>query len=184
MVRPGQIVILNGAPRSGKSSIARVMQETCGRRLDESRRRCCTSSKSRRGSCARASVFGREANGPLSSRCIPIWFAALYESIAAHSRLGLNVVVDIGHHDSYTEAARDSSRLRAPAGGAAGAFRGRPLFDRGGHAAAERRPAGARDALRDRHARRAGACDGAEVPGRSAQTGDLRLRGGYDERDS
>ena len=25
----------------------------------------------------------------------------MYESIAAHSRLGLNVVVDVGHHDAY-----------------------------------------------------------------------------------
>src|SRR5437867_1142727 len=25
----------------------------------------------------------------------------MYEAIAAHSRLGLNVVVDVGHHDAY-----------------------------------------------------------------------------------
>ncbi|MEO7222825.1 MAG: chloramphenicol phosphotransferase, partial [Devosia sp.] len=29
--------------------------------------------------------------------------AALYESIAAHSRLGLNVVADLGHHDFYSK---------------------------------------------------------------------------------
>jgi chloramphenicol 3-O phosphotransferase len=29
-------------------------------------------------------------------------YAAMYESIAAHSRLGLNVVVDVGHHDFYS----------------------------------------------------------------------------------
>jgi len=29
---------------------------------------------------------------------VPTLYAALYESIAAHSRLGLNVVVDVGHH--------------------------------------------------------------------------------------
>jgi chloramphenicol 3-O phosphotransferase len=34
---------------------------------------------------------------------IPMFYAALYESIAAHSRLGLNVVTDIGHHDAYTK---------------------------------------------------------------------------------
>jgi len=28
-------------------------------------------------------------------------YRALYESIAAHSRVGLNVVVDIGHHNAY-----------------------------------------------------------------------------------
>ena len=29
-------------------------------------------------------------------------YAALYESIAAHSRLGLDVVVDTGHHDAHS----------------------------------------------------------------------------------
>ncbi|WP_257984379.1 hypothetical protein [Neobacillus cucumis] len=28
-------------------------------------------------------------------------YQAMYESIAAHSRLGLNVIVDVGHHDNY-----------------------------------------------------------------------------------
>jgi chloramphenicol 3-O phosphotransferase len=32
---------------------------------------------------------------------IPILYSAMYESIAAHSRLGINVVVDVGHHDAY-----------------------------------------------------------------------------------
>ena len=30
-------------------------------------------------------------------------YCAMYDSIAAHSREGLNVVVDVGHHDAYTE---------------------------------------------------------------------------------
>lgn len=29
-------------------------------------------------------------------------YQAMYESIEVHSRLGLNVVVDVGHHDSYS----------------------------------------------------------------------------------
>jgi chloramphenicol 3-O phosphotransferase len=29
---------------------------------------------------------------------VPVLYAAYYESIAAHSRLGLNVVADVGHH--------------------------------------------------------------------------------------
>ena len=29
-------------------------------------------------------------------------FNAMYSSIAAHSRVGLNVVVDVGHHESYS----------------------------------------------------------------------------------
>jgi chloramphenicol 3-O phosphotransferase len=32
---------------------------------------------------------------------VPTLYRALYESIAAHSRAGLNVVVDVGHHDAY-----------------------------------------------------------------------------------
>ena len=31
-----------------------------------------------------------------------ILYRALYQSIAAHSRLGINVVVDVGHHDAYS----------------------------------------------------------------------------------
>jgi chloramphenicol 3-O phosphotransferase len=32
---------------------------------------------------------------------LTVLYAAMYDSIAAHSRLGLNVVVDVGHHDAY-----------------------------------------------------------------------------------
>ena len=32
---------------------------------------------------------------------VVVLYAALYEAIAVHSRLGLNVAVDVGHHDSY-----------------------------------------------------------------------------------
>ncbi|MBH8556260.1 hypothetical protein I8751_28830 [Nostocaceae cyanobacterium CENA357] len=35
------------------------------------------------------------------SALVPILYSAMYESIAAHSRLGLNVVVDVGHHEAY-----------------------------------------------------------------------------------
>lgn len=34
---------------------------------------------------------------------MPGLYAALYESMAAHSRLGLNVVADVGHHDAYSK---------------------------------------------------------------------------------
>lgn len=35
---------------------------------------------------------------PEVAALVPTLYAALYESIAAHSRLGLNVVADLGHH--------------------------------------------------------------------------------------
>ena len=35
---------------------------------------------------------------------LPAFYAALYESVAAHSRLGLNVVADVGHHDGHSRS--------------------------------------------------------------------------------
>lgn len=95
---PGQIVILNGAPRSGKSSIASAIQDTfdgvwMNLGVDVFVREV-TPKKYRPGMGLRP---GEEAHpvAPL----VPVLYAALYESIAAHSRHGLNVVVDVGHHD-------------------------------------------------------------------------------------
>lgn len=34
---------------------------------------------------------------------VPTLYAALYDSIAAHARFGLNVVCDVYHHDFYTK---------------------------------------------------------------------------------
>jgi chloramphenicol 3-O phosphotransferase len=42
---------------------------------------------------------------------VPALYAALYDSIAAHSRAGLNVVVDVGHYDGAILA--DSARRLA-----------------------------------------------------------------------
>jgi chloramphenicol 3-O phosphotransferase len=98
--RLGQIVILNGVPRSGKSSIARAIQETFGepwmslgvdiyaRHITPERYR---------------PSIGLRPGGerPDLEPLIPVFYAALYESVGAHSRLGLNVVVDVGHHDCY-----------------------------------------------------------------------------------
>lgn len=33
---------------------------------------------------------------------IAVLYRAMYEAIAAHSRLGINIVVDVGHHDAYS----------------------------------------------------------------------------------
>jgi len=45
----------------------------------------------------------------------PLLYAALYESVAAHSRLGLNVAVDVGHHDRtvFADCARRVAGLPA-----------------------------------------------------------------------
>lgn len=96
---PGQIVILNGAPRSGKSSIAGVIQETfpgVWMNLGVDRFMAMTPSRYLPG-------IGLRPGGerPDLEPLIGVLYRAMYESIAAHSRCGLNVVVDVGHHDSY-----------------------------------------------------------------------------------
>jgi chloramphenicol 3-O phosphotransferase len=95
---PGRIVILNGAPRSGKSSIVEVIQKTFpGPWMNigvDVFVRHVTPERYRPGMGLRPGEEGHEI-APL----VPVLYAALYESIAAHSRSGLNVVVDVGHHD-------------------------------------------------------------------------------------
>jgi chloramphenicol 3-O phosphotransferase len=97
--RLGQIVILNGAPRSGKSSIVAVIQETypgpwMNLGVDVFVRHV-TPKRYRPGMGLRPGEEGHEL-APL----VPALYAAMYESVAAHSRSGLNVVVDVGHHDA------------------------------------------------------------------------------------
>jgi chloramphenicol 3-O phosphotransferase len=97
----GQIVILNGAPRSGKSSIVGVIQETFdGPWLNlgvDVFARSVTPPRYQPG-------IGLRPGGerPDLETLVPALYAALYDSIAAHSRQGLNVVVDVGHHDAYS----------------------------------------------------------------------------------
>jgi chloramphenicol 3-O phosphotransferase len=95
----GQIVVLNGAPRSGKSSIVTAIQETfegLWMNLGVDRYMQMTPKRYQPGIGLRPGGE-REDLEPLVRTMYP----ALYESIAAHSHLGLNVVVDVGHHDAY-----------------------------------------------------------------------------------
>lgn len=96
---PGQIVILNGAPRSGKSSIAAVIQNTfegVWMNLGVDRFMQMTPNRYQPG-------IGLRPGGerPDLEPLIVILYRAMYKTIALHSRLGLNVVVDVGHHDAY-----------------------------------------------------------------------------------
>ncbi len=107
---PGQIVILNGAPRSGKSSIVAAIQAT----LDgpwmnigvDVFVREVTPPRYRPGMGLRPG----EPDHPVAP-LVPVFYAAMYDSIAAHSRAGLNVVVDVGHYDAAILA--DSARRLA-----------------------------------------------------------------------
>ena len=98
----GQIVILNGAPRSGKSSIVEAIQadfEGVWINLGvDAYVRHITPPRYRPG-------IGLRPGGerPDLDPLAPRFYAALYASIAAHSRVGLNVVAEFGHHDDYSQ---------------------------------------------------------------------------------
>lgn len=97
----GQIVILNGAPRSGKSSIAKAIQEHFDgpwMNLGVDAYNGMTPERYLPG-------IGLRPGGerPDLEEMVPFFYAALYESIAIHAGLGLNIVADLGHHDSYSQ---------------------------------------------------------------------------------
>jgi chloramphenicol 3-O phosphotransferase len=94
----GTIVILNGAPRAGKSSIANVIQETFAGtwlNLGVDVARQATPARYQPGIGLRPG----EPDHPAAA-VVPLLYAGWYDGIAAHSRAGLNVVADFGHHDA------------------------------------------------------------------------------------
>lgn len=112
MAEVGQIVILNGVSRAGKSSIAALMQERLAGvwiNLGMDLHIKATPPAYLPGVGLRPRepgpappVPGRVPVETLEDR-LPVLYAALYESMAAHARLGLNVVADIYHHDFYSK---------------------------------------------------------------------------------
>lgn len=118
----GQIIILNGAPRSGKSSIALAIQETFEGiwiNLGVDNYAQATPPRFRPG-------IGLRPGGerPNLETVVPNLYAGLYGSIAAHSRLGLNVVLAItttirGHSASFTNAPGVSPACRSCLSGSA-----------------------------------------------------------------
>jgi chloramphenicol 3-O phosphotransferase len=98
---PGRIVVLNGAPRSGKTSIGVALQERArgvwiNLGVDLSRR-----SLPKRYQPGIGLRPGGER--PDLEDLVVTLYESLYESVAAHARLGLDVVVDVGHHDDYSQ---------------------------------------------------------------------------------
>ncbi|AYG58350.1 chloramphenicol phosphotransferase [Rhizobium jaguaris] len=99
--KTGRIIILNGAPRSGKSSIVDAIQATFDRPWMnlgvDAYVRHITPQRYRPG-------IGMRPGGerPDLELLVSTFYSALYASIAAHSRLGLNVVAEFGHHDAYS----------------------------------------------------------------------------------
>ena len=96
----GRIVILNGAPRAGKSSIvAAVTAQLPGRWInlgvDEMRQRTPE---------ALQPGIGLRPGGerPDLEADIRRLYAELYDDIARNARAGFDVVADVGHHDWYS----------------------------------------------------------------------------------
>ncbi len=95
------IVVLNGAPRSGKSTIAAAIQESADGiwvNLGVDVSRATTPPRAQPGIGLRPG----ESSHP-AAPSVPLLYAALWDSVAAHERLGLNVVVDVGVHDPAQE---------------------------------------------------------------------------------
>lgn len=96
----GQIVILNGPPRSGKSSIVAAIQERfegVWMNLGVDGFKQMTPARFQPG-------IGLRPGGErpdLEPLVVPLYLA-MYDAVAAHSRRGVNVVVDVGHHDAYS----------------------------------------------------------------------------------
>ena len=93
-------MILNGVPRSGKTSIAQALQQRApgvwvNFGVDASIN--ALPERFRPG-------IGLRPGGerPELEDLVVVLYAALWESVAAYSQLGLNVVVDVGLHDAYS----------------------------------------------------------------------------------
>lgn len=101
-IQPGQIIVLNGAPRAGKSSIAAAIQASFAgvwMNLGVDGFMRMTPAHLQPG-------IGLRPGGerPDLEPVVALLYRALYDAIAAHSRLGINVVTDVGHHDAYSQS--------------------------------------------------------------------------------
>lgn len=102
MAEPGWIIVLNGTPRSGKSSIATAIQSRLAGtwiNLGVDTHRPSLPQELQPGIGLRPG-----AERPDLEPVLPTLYIALYQSIAAHARLGLHVVADLGHHDGYSSS--------------------------------------------------------------------------------
>jgi chloramphenicol 3-O phosphotransferase len=104
VVSVGRIVILNGVSRAGKSTLARAVQDGVPgvwMHIGMDAHKTCTPASLQPGVGLRPLTDVGHVD-PRIEAYVPILFAALYESVAAHARLGLDVVMDVNHHESYS----------------------------------------------------------------------------------
>lgn len=98
----GRVIVLNGVPRAGKTSIAREIQSGFPgfwMNLGVDHHMLATPERLLPGVGLRpgSNQVAREVED-----VVPVLYAALYDSIRAHALHGLNVVVDAKHHDAYS----------------------------------------------------------------------------------
>lgn len=156
VTEPGQVVILNGPPRAGKSSIAAAIQDAFDgiwMNLGVDVHIRATPPRLRPGVGLRPGP-GPERGGerPELVEVLPALVAGWFESIAAHSRIGLNVVVDAGLHRAVEPTLLD---------GAARRLEGLPVLFVGVHCPIEEIMRRRAEAGPDRYAR---ATDATPVP--------------------
>ena len=97
--QPGKILLLNGAPRSGKSSIVKgVLERFPGQWLNLG-----VDNYMKTLSPLLQPGIGLRPGGeaPEKEEAVLRMYRALYRSIAAHSREGFCVAADFGHHENY-----------------------------------------------------------------------------------
>lgn len=99
-IPPGRILLLNGVPRSGKSSIAVAVQDSFDgvwMNVGLDHFKAMTPRRYQPG-------IGLRPGGerPDLEPLVALLYRGLYEAIASHSRLGVNVVADVGHHDDHS----------------------------------------------------------------------------------
>jgi chloramphenicol 3-O phosphotransferase len=106
----GVVVILNGMPRSGKTSIAAALQEQRERiwinlgidhHIRTLPRWLSPGAGLRPFAVEHADAGNRERLATIEAQ-VPRLYAALYGAAAAHARAGFDVVMDVGHHGAYS----------------------------------------------------------------------------------
>lgn len=100
----GQIIILNGAPRSGKSTLARILIDRLPGpwiNLGVDAIQAATPQRLLPG-------MGLRPGGerPDLEPFVVAAFEAVYAAVRSFSAAGVGVVVDVGHHDDYSQPLR------------------------------------------------------------------------------
>lgn len=102
---PAPIVILNGFPRSGRSEVVKALQDQSGRIWVNLGQAVYSNAIAPPRALPALSLLPDDDPGELG-KLVPVFYAALYDSMAAHSRLGLAVIADLAHHVATPEGRR------------------------------------------------------------------------------